>query len=96
MAIGAIGILIDMFVYANKYDREKLVKSRRQERLKALMADESILLKNEGKLEFLKRKLKRISSRIKALRCLFNMNKKQTIHRFFLITCQRLEAITII
>ena len=50
---GSIGLSSEWstieFVYANKYDREKLVKSRRQERLKALMADESILLKNEGK-----------------------------------------------
>lgn len=49
LVIGAIGILIDLYVYSNKVEKELLVKSRRDERLKALMADESILLKSEAR-----------------------------------------------
>lgn len=49
LAIGAIGILIDMYHYANKHEKEQLVKSRKEERLKALMADDSILLKTTVK-----------------------------------------------
>lgn len=49
LLIGGIGIVVDLFFYANKLDKEKLVKARRDERLKALMADESILLKSEAK-----------------------------------------------
>lgn len=49
LAIGAIGILIDMYYYANKHEKDQLVKSRKEERLKALMADDSILLKTTVK-----------------------------------------------
>lgn len=49
LAIGAIGILIDMYYYANKNEKEQLVKARKEERLKALMTDDSILLKTNVK-----------------------------------------------
>lgn len=45
LLIGSIGILIDLYVTANRAEKKALVQSRREERLKALMADESLLLK---------------------------------------------------
>lgn len=37
--IGTIGLIIDLFVYANKHDKEKIKEQRRATRLQAILKD---------------------------------------------------------
>lgn len=40
IAIGSLGLIINIFYFANKYDKEKVRASRRKDRLEAIMAED--------------------------------------------------------